>query len=51
MAPPQATVLALKAIIAYDKEAARVKAPGKYRLSVDVPVGNWIALTRSAKES
>ena len=40
----QATVLALKAIIAYDKEAARVKAPGKYRLSVDgKPVGNWIA--------
>lgn len=46
----QATVLALKAIVAYDKMTARVKAPGRYRVSVDgKPVGNWIAFDEKAE--
>lgn len=42
----QATVLALKAIVQYDKSRARPKADGKVRVFVDNhPVGDWIDFT------
>jgi len=40
----QSTVLALKAIVAYDKARARPKAPGRVRLFIDGrPSGGWVA--------
>jgi len=40
----QSTVLALRAIVAYDKARARPKAPGRVRLFIDGrPSGGWVA--------
>ena len=40
----QATVLALRAIVTYDKQRARPKAPGKVRVLVDgQSIGDWAA--------
>ena len=42
----QSTVLALRAIVAYDKARARPKAPGRVRLFIDGrPSGGWVAFT------
>ena len=42
----QSTVLALRAIVAYDKSRAKPKAPGKARVYVDgQPVGDSVAFT------
>ena len=44
----QATVLALRAIVTYDKLRARPKAPGKVRLYVDgQSIGDWVAFDQS----
>jgi alpha-2-macroglobulin-like protein len=48
----QATVLALRAIVTYDKQRARPKAPGKVRVYVDgQPVGDWVAFDKSTQEA
>lgn len=48
----QATVLALRTIVSYDKQRARPKAPGKLRLYVDgQAIGDWIAFDKSTQES
>ncbi len=48
----QATVLALRTIVSYDKQHARPKAPGKLRLFVDgQAIGDWIAFDKSTQES
>lgn len=46
----QATVLALRAIVTYDKQRARPKAPGKVRISVDgQPIGDWATFNQSTE--
>lgn len=46
----QATVLALRAIVTYDKQRARPKAPGKVRVYVDgQPVGDWREFSPSSE--
>ncbi len=46
----QATVLALRAIVNYDKMRARPKAPGKVRVFIDGhPVGDWREFTPSSQ--
>lgn len=48
----QSTVLALRTILAYDKQHARPKAPGKLRIYVDgQAIGDWVAFDKSAQES
>jgi len=48
----QATVLALRAIVTYDKQRARPKAPGKVRVYADgQPVGDWVAFDKSTQEA
>jgi uncharacterized protein YfaS (alpha-2-macroglobulin family) len=46
----QATVLALRAIVAYDAQRARPKAPGKVRLYVDgQSIGDWVAFSEQTQ--
>jgi hypothetical protein len=46
----QATVLALRAIVTYDKQRARPKAPGKVRLYVDgQSIGDWAEFDKSTE--
>ncbi len=46
----QATVLALRSIVTYDKQRARPKAPGKVQLYVDgQSVGDWVAFDKSTQ--
>jgi hypothetical protein len=46
----QATVLALRAIVTYDKQRARPKAPGKVRLYVDgQSIGDWAEFNKSTE--
>ncbi len=46
----QATVLALRAIVTYDKQRARPKAPGKVRVYVDgQSIGDWAAFNQSSE--
>jgi alpha-2-macroglobulin-like protein len=46
----QATVLALRAIVTYDKQRARPKAPGKVRLFVDgQSIGDWADFDKSTQ--
>jgi hypothetical protein len=46
----QATVLALRAIVKYDKQRARPKAPGKVRVYVDgQSIGDWVAFNKSTE--
>lgn len=46
----QSTVLALRAIVNYDKLRARPKAPGKVRIFVDgQPVGDWAEFNASTQ--
>lgn len=48
----QATVLALRAIVNYDKQRARPKAPGKVQVYVDgQAIGDWVAFTPSTQGS
>ncbi|MGD9680321.1 MAG: MG2 domain-containing protein [Candidatus Obscuribacterales bacterium] len=48
----QATVLALRAIVDYDKQRARPKAPGKVRLFVDgQSIGDWVAFGKDTQGS
>lgn len=48
----QATVLALRAIVDYDKQRARPKAPGKVRLFVDgQSIGDWVAFGKDSQGS
>jgi hypothetical protein len=48
----QATVLALRAIVNYDKQRSRPMAPGKVRVYVDgQPVGDWVAFDKSTQEA
>jgi alpha-2-macroglobulin-like protein len=48
----QATVLALRAIVNYDKQKARPKEPGKVRLYADGhPIGDWIAFDQSTQDA
>ena len=46
----QSTVLALRAIVTYDKQRARPKAPGKVRLFVDgQSIGDWAAFDQKTE--
>jgi len=46
----QSTVLALRAIVAYDRQRARPKAPGRVRIFVDGQgVGDWVAFSPDTK--
>jgi uncharacterized protein YfaS (alpha-2-macroglobulin family) len=46
----QATVLALRAIVTYDQQRARPKAPGKVRVYVDgQPIGDWADFNQSTQ--
>lgn len=46
----QSTVLALRAIVTYDKQRAHPKAPGKVREYIDgQPIGDWIAFDQDTK--
>ncbi len=46
----QATVLALRSIIAYDKQRAHPKAPGKVHIYVDgKSIGDWISFDQSSQ--
>jgi len=46
----QATVLALRAIVTYDKQRSRPKAPGKVRVYVDgQSIGDWAAFNKSTE--
>ncbi len=46
----QATVLALRAIVAYDSQRARPKAPGKLSVSVDGQrIGDWVSFDASSE--
>src|SRR5262249_14594290 len=46
----QATVLALRAIVTYDKQRSRPKAPGKVRVYVDgQSIGDWAAFGKSTE--
>lgn len=46
----QATVLALRAIVTYDKQRARPKAPGKVRVYVDgQSIGDWEAFNKTTE--
>ncbi|MBZ0187506.1 MAG: hypothetical protein K8F91_14760, partial [Candidatus Obscuribacterales bacterium] len=46
----QATVLALRAIVNYDKQRARPKEPGKVRAYVDgQSVGDWVAFNKNTQ--
>lgn len=46
----QATVLALRAIVTYDKQRAHPKAPGKVRIFVDgQPIGSSVAFNQSTQ--
>lgn len=46
----QATVLALRSIIAYDKQRAHPKAPGKVHIYVDgKSIGDWIGFDKSSQ--
>lgn len=46
----QSTVLALRAIVTYDKLRARPKAPGKVRIFVDgQPIGDWAEFNASTQ--
>lgn len=48
----QATVLALRAIVNYDKQRASAATPGKVRLYADgQPIGDWIAFDKSTQEA
>jgi alpha-2-macroglobulin-like protein len=48
----QATVLALRSIVTYDKQQARPKVPGKVRLFADgQPIGDWIAFDQTTQEA
>jgi alpha-2-macroglobulin-like protein len=48
----QATVLALRSIVTYDKEQGRAKAPGKVRIFADgQPIGDWIAFDQTSQEA
>lgn len=48
----QATVLALRCIVAYDKLDTRIKLPGRIRLSVDgEPTANWVAFDSNDHEA
>jgi len=47
----QSTILALKAIIAYDKARSKPKAPGSVRLYIDgTPAGNSVSFDEKTKE-
>ncbi|CAN5481917.1 hypothetical protein BH10CYA1_BH10CYA1_57020 [soil metagenome] len=46
----QATVLALRSIIAYDKQRAHPKAPGKVHVYVDgQSIGDWVGFDKSSQ--
>jgi uncharacterized protein YfaS (alpha-2-macroglobulin family) len=46
----QATVLALRSIVTYDKQRAHPKAPGKVRVYVDgQAVGDWVAFDKDTQ--
>lgn len=48
----QATVLALRSIIAYDKQRAHPKAPGKLHIYVDgKSIGDWVSFNQSSQGS
>ncbi|MBS1999500.1 MAG: A-macroglobulin complement component, partial [Cyanobacteria bacterium SZAS LIN-2] len=48
----QATVLALRTIVSYDKKHAAPKEPGKLRIYVDEhPIGDWVAFGKTTQES
>jgi hypothetical protein len=48
----QATVLALRAIVQYDKQRSNVKAPGKVQLIADGhPIGDEIPFDKTSKEA